>query len=727
MRDPGKNHHSPPPDILQNSDSEAQNSTHSDDETIFYPTPFENQNKSFRIVKQQTTSISKNIAKKVSSAFQIERWRKQKKLEFSKRRRFSEESEESCSLTSVKSCDSSKSSDSDESDEKILFHERLQPKHDESDGGGSKFEFFQRLQKQIIQNTHVYFAVAFASLLLLCWRHYTLDRKVKPDIDEDFPLLVLPGQLTQAQIEANLEALFGDPDPDLYEYEENYDEYLTEPDLLDGHPTAVPKKKLKIMNEKRSDPPNLEEIDSGNVDQWRVKDYHFNVGQEDYKPLKRSEDATPLQAVLEPTMPSLMKLREEVMLELDKLQEDREKLTQRVPNIPPSDGPLLPLEALPLEKSPSDTEIAPTSIWLEDSLVVNITFPLKINSTDSILPSGKPASDFELSRIKKSQEERYLRHQDVIPTKKFPKMIIIGAKKCGTTPLKMFLSHHPQFRDKPGEKHFFDKTENYEKGFEFYLDQMDYSYDDEINFEKTSDYFDRNLVPERIAKLNDSIKLVAVLCDPVQRAVSHYNHILNNLNNQKNPAYVKLKSFVNFDELLDTSFKNLLGTKNLTSLTQAEVKKKIEVYQDELFTKKRRQAPPAPDFLLTGGAYSSHLSRWYKHFAEEQIHLVNGADLVEDPGGVMVDLARFMNVDPLINRDNFVKNEELGFYCIKTESSDQEFCVGDHSKHGKSRRLSEKHPISDTVRFRLEDFYAPFVDELEAMTGRRDFSKKWSR
>ena len=128
-------------------------------------------------------------------------------------------------------------------------------------------------------------------------------------------------------------------------------------------------------------------------------------------------------------------------------------------------------------------------------------------------------------------------------------MIIIGAKKCGTTPLKMFLSHHPQFRDRPGEKHFFDKNENWEKGFEFYLDQMEHSFDDEINFEKTSDYFDRNLVPERIAQLNESIKLVAVLCDPVQRAVSHYNHILNNVQNEKNPAYVKLKGFAGFDDL----------------------------------------------------------------------------------------------------------------------------------------------------------------------------------
>ena len=201
----------------------------------------------------------------------------------------------------------------------------------------------------------------------------------------------------------------------------------------------------------------------------------------------------------------------------------------------------------------------------------------------------------------------------------------------------------------------------------------------------------------------------------------------------------------------------------MSSLSETNVKKKIDAYQQNLL-KKGRQAPPAPEFLLTGGAYSTHLSRWYKHFSKDQIHLVNGAELTKDPGGVMMDIAEFMNVDPLINREHFVMDEEKGFYCIKsgdTESlravfffmSDywkwifwefclrivfvclsihadfrigQDFCVGDHSKHGKSRRLSDKHPLSENSRFRLEDFYAPFMDELETITGRRDFRESWT-
>jgi hypothetical protein len=238
-------------------------------------------------------------------------------------------------------------------------------------------------------------------------------------------------------------------------------------------------------------------------------------------------------------------------------------------------------------------------------------------------------------------------------------------------------------------------------------------------------HFDRHLVPERIAKMNESIKLVAVLCDPVQRAISHYNHILNNVQNTKNPAYVKLKSYDSFDNLLDSSFSRLLGSKNVSALPESEIKTKISTVLQNLVTK-NRQSPAAPDFLLTGGIYSMHLENWFKHFGSDQIHLVNGAQLALDPGQVMVNLADFMNVDPLINRSNFVMNEEHGFHCIKSDDTGQEFCVGDHSKHGKSRRLADKHPISDQSRYRLENFYAPFIDDLEALTGRPDFRKSWS-
>ena len=72
---------------------------------------------------------------------------------------------------------------------------------------------------------------------------------------------------------------------------------------------------------------------------------------------------------------------------------------------------------------------------------------------------------------------------------------LVGAKKCGTTALKIFMNYHPGFRDTPGEKHFFNRPSNWKKGFSWYKDQSPLTYSDEVTYEKTPDYFDRSFVP----------------------------------------------------------------------------------------------------------------------------------------------------------------------------------------------------------------------------------------
>jgi hypothetical protein len=146
---------------------------------------------------------------------------------------------------------------------------------------------------------------------------------------------------------------------------------------------------------------------------------------------------------------------------------------------------------------------------------------LPISSHDEIAPTSraftaKPTeATIEVEPTKQTQTLQ----------KRLPKLIIVGAKKCGSTPLKMFLSHHPKFKDSNGEKHFFNRNENYNQGINYYLNQFDYTFEDEISFDKTPEYFDRPVVPGRIAKMNKNIKIIAVVCDPVERALSHYDHI----------------------------------------------------------------------------------------------------------------------------------------------------------------------------------------------------------
>jgi len=103
----------------------------------------------------------------------------------------------------------------------------------------------------------------------------------------------------------------------------------------------------------------------------------------------------------------------------------------------------------------------------------------------------------------------------------------LGAKKCGTTALKIFMNYHTWFQGTPGELQFFNRPSNWEKGYQWYHDQMPLTFKDEICYEKTPDYFDRPFIPERMAKIENAkdLKFVHVLCDPVRRSFSHFLHM----------------------------------------------------------------------------------------------------------------------------------------------------------------------------------------------------------
>lgn len=62
------------------------------------------------------------------------------------------------------------------------------------------------------------------------------------------------------------------------------------------------------------------------------------------------------------------------------------------------------------------------------------------------------------------------------PQKRLPQSVIIGAAKCGTRALINFLSLHPYIVTRRDETHFYDKDANFNKGMDWYRDQMPLSY-----------------------------------------------------------------------------------------------------------------------------------------------------------------------------------------------------------------------------------------------------------
>lgn len=120
---------------------------------------------------------------------------------------------------------------------------------------------------------------------------------------------------------------------------------------------------------------------------------------------------------------------------------------------------------------------------------------------------------------------------------RLPDFIIGGAPRSGTTWLYRALDRHPEIymaKPTPPEPKFFLVDELYAAGIEHYSRQW---FSDtggkRILGEKSTNYLESKVAAERIQKHIPDVKLIFVLRDPVERAISNYRWSkMNKMENQ---------------------------------------------------------------------------------------------------------------------------------------------------------------------------------------------------
>lgn len=106
-----------------------------------------------------------------------------------------------------------------------------------------------------------------------------------------------------------------------------------------------------------------------------------------------------------------------------------------------------------------------------------------------------------------------------------PDYLIIGAQRCGTTSLQDLISSHPDVRPPFLRKgiHYFDT--DFRRGEAWYRSQFPYRRGGRrLTGEASPYYLFHPLVPGRIAEMIPKVKVIALVRDPVERAISHYKH-----------------------------------------------------------------------------------------------------------------------------------------------------------------------------------------------------------
>ncbi len=106
-----------------------------------------------------------------------------------------------------------------------------------------------------------------------------------------------------------------------------------------------------------------------------------------------------------------------------------------------------------------------------------------------------------------------------------PQFIIIGAMKSGTTVLYDFICSHPRVQKATEKEIHYFSLYPYE-GEKWYLDH--FSGDSEMVYgEASPTYFhvaNTLSIPRSIKEFSQDIKLILIVRDPVERAVSHFFH-----------------------------------------------------------------------------------------------------------------------------------------------------------------------------------------------------------
>ena len=254
----------------------------------------------------------------------------------------------------------------------------------------------------------------------------------------------------------------------------------------------------------------------------------------------------------------------------------------------------------------------------------------------------------------------------------FPQAIIIGVRKGGTRALIDMLKAHPDVAAALGEIHYFDFEENFDRGVQWYINRMPYTTPGQITIEKSPSYFIVKEVPLRMYMVSRNLKLILIVRDPLERAISDFTQIVAKKEKKRKQQLTFEGQAIHFDGTVDTSY------------------------------------PP-----ISVSMYNVHMKRWLKYFRMEQIHIVNGDVLITDPVVELKKVEAFLGVKSFFYQDMFFYNATKGFYCWKVlnkKGRELSNCLGS----GKGR----EHPtVSEDIMAKLRIFFEPHNEEFYTLVG----------
>lgn len=197
-----------------------------------------------------------------------------------------------------------------------------------------------------------------------------------------------------------------------------------------------------------------------------------------------------------------------------------------------------------------------------------------------------------------------------------PNFVIIGAQRAGTTSLYNYLIQHPSVVAAfSKEVHYFDQL--YHRGERWYRSFFPCRRRQPfVTGESSPYYLFHPHAPRRLAELLPNARLIVLLRNPVDRALSHYHHEVR------------------------------LGVESLPF--EAALEREAVLLPDE---QRALEADPMHnDFIylhysyLTRGIYVNQLRRWMKYIPRERILILQSEQLYQTPVAVVAQVLDFLEL-----------------------------------------------------------------------------------
>jgi hypothetical protein len=209
---------------------------------------------------------------------------------------------------------------------------------------------------------------------------------------------------------------------------------------------------------------------------------------------------------------------------------------------------------------------------------------------------------------------RYHDRLDHLSSPTLPEALIIGAPKSGTTSLAAWLSGHNQIYVHPRkELHFFDAR--WDRGLDWYRCQFPCFTTHGlpiIRLEATPNYLQFPGVPERVHASMPWTKIIVILRDPCERALSWCHHIIRQEGVSLSPEEV-ITQELDFLEGLDEQAILEVGWHKTN--------------------------------CVIGSLYTIQLKRWSDLFLANQLLLLSMDSIVRDPDSAWRKLCEFLEVN----------------------------------------------------------------------------------